>query len=148
MKKIFIFLSLITLLSSSCGLFYKNKMPKKLSDGAAKQNQTYQYSVDLTKADNDMLHIELVAPRLQKTTLNFVIPKIVPGIYGAMNFGQYVKNFQAKDSKNNILQSVKIDENTWQIKGAEDLTHITHDVDDTWDKLVPFAKTHGTIRSR
>jgi predicted metalloprotease with PDZ domain len=136
MKKNILFLSLITLLSSSCGLFHNNKMPQKLSDGAAKQNQAYQYSVDLTKADNDILHIELVSPRLQKTTLNFVIPKIVPGIYGAMNFGQYVKNFQAKDSKNNLLESIKIDENTWQIKGAEDLTRITYDVDDTWDKLV------------
>ncbi|UOQ71350.1 hypothetical protein MUN79_22400 [Hymenobacter cellulosilyticus] len=61
---------------------------------AAGQN-TYRYSVDLRRPDHDRLRVEVQVPRTRQRQAVFVIPKIVPGIYGAMNFGRYVTSFTA-----------------------------------------------------
>ena len=96
-------------------------------------SNTYRYSINLNQVKKDTLNVRLEVPLIKQNMLTFVVPKIVPGIYGAMNFGQYVSSFQAIDDKGQVLSTTKLDENTWQIKQAEHLKYITYKVADTWD---------------
>jgi predicted metalloprotease with PDZ domain len=107
--------------------------------------EAYQYFVDLTQVDGDRLSVALVPPKMKENVLRYCFPKIVPGIYGAMNFGQYIHDFQAFDKKNNPLPVVRENDNVWRIEKAKNLQRITYRVEDTWDDLAGFDK--GFYRS-
>jgi predicted metalloprotease with PDZ domain len=93
----------------------------------------YQYEIDLLNTNQDRVRVLANLPRLHKQEAVFVVPKIVPGIYGAMNFGQYVADFTALDRKGKALQVEKQDTNSWLIRGAKQLSRVSYTVADTWD---------------
>lgn len=105
----------------------------------------YQFFVDLTKVSGDQLAVTLVPPKLSENELRFCFPKIVPGIYGAMDFGQYIVDFQAFDQKNKPLPVVKENTNVWRIEKAKNIRRIQYRVNDTWDDLATYDK--GFYRS-
>ena len=106
----------------------------------------YHYSVDLAKLDQDRLTVNLEIEGLVPGNLTFCLPKIVPGIYGAMDFGQYISDLTALDRKGNPLRVQQLDTNCWSIGQAYDLDKITYQVDDGWEE---FGKntTEGFYRS-
>lgn len=106
----------------------------------------YHYSVDLAKLDQDRLTVNLEIEGLVPENLTFCFPKIVPGIYGAMDFGQYISGLTALDRKGNPLRVQQLDTNCWSIGQAYDLDRITYQVDDGWEE---FGKntTEGFYRS-
>ena len=63
------------------------------------ESNTYRYSINLNQVKKDTLSVRLEVPLIKQNTLTFVVPKIVPGIYGAMNFGQYVSDFKQSTTK-------------------------------------------------
>ena len=65
---------------------------------------TYNYKVDLTAIANDQIHVELTLDQAPGKLAIFSFPKIVPGIYGAMDFGQYISNVQAYSANGNKLK--------------------------------------------
>lgn len=86
-------------------------------------------------------------------TLRFFLPRIVPGIYGAMNFGQYVYDFQALDAAGRFLPVSQLDTNTWEIHQASTLARVRYTVDDTWDDFEKvfangFYKSAGSMWRR
>lgn len=95
----------------------------------------YQYFVDLTQVAADQLAVTLVPPKLPDNVARFCFPKIVPGIYGPMDFGQYVVDLEAFDQKNKPLPVVREDTNVWKIEKAKSLARIQYRVNDTWDSL-------------
>ncbi|MCC6461401.1 MAG: hypothetical protein IT260_13080 [Saprospiraceae bacterium] len=99
---------------------------------------TYQFSVDLTRCEGDRLQVELIPPRQKSNDLRYCLPKMVPGIYGAMDFGQYVHDFQAFDSKNKPLPVQQENPNVWRIEQGKRVARISYSVDDTWDNLADF----------
>lgn len=84
---------------------------------AASAQNSYRYSVDLTKPVKDELKIELLAPRITKPVILFYIPKIVPGTYTNSDFGKFVHNIKAFDKAGKALSVTAMpDSNSWQIK--------------------------------
>jgi len=98
--------------------------------------ENYQFNIDLTKVNNDLLEVKLITPKIDSTTIIYNIPKIVPGTYQVYNFGQYVMDFEAFDADGRALSVNKLDENRWQIDGAKKLSSISYWVEDTWDAEV------------
>lgn len=98
-------------------------------------SSNYGYTVDLLHCENDRINVQLTVPPLAQSQLLFIIPKIVPGIYGAMDFGQYISQFKALDKNNKPLPVTKIDVNTCKIEQANQLQTIHYQVDDTWDDM-------------
>lgn len=98
-----------------------------------KQNETYQFSLDLTKVDDDKLIVNLITPKIKSENINYHFPKIIPGIYADYDYGRYVSGFTALDKKGRVLNVVKIDDNTYKIENARKLHSIKYAVDDTWD---------------
>lgn len=130
---------LLTLVLSSC----KTVQPLSTTD---QKTFLYHYKVDLGALEGDKLRIELDIEGLVPENLTFCLPKIVPGIYGAMDFGQYVSNLNAVDKRGNTLRVQRIDTNCWSIAQAYDLDRISYQVDDAWEE---FGKknTKGFYRS-
>src|SRR5690242_8809707 len=87
----------------------------------APAQQVYQYSVDLTKVDDDQLTINLIPPSITQKEIRFYFPKIVPGTYMNSNFGRYVHNLQALDKEGKLLPLLRYDDNGWFIRNAENL---------------------------
>jgi hypothetical protein len=51
---------------------------------------SYIYDVDLTDLQDDRLHVELFVPAEIGDTATFCLPRIVPGIHGAMDHGRSI----------------------------------------------------------
>ncbi|HET9056016.1 MAG TPA: peptidase M61 [Chitinophagaceae bacterium] len=95
---------------------------------------SYKYSVDLTKLKNDELSIELITPKVKKSEIIFYMPKIIPGTYRNSDFGKFVKNVKAFDKAGKSLPVMMLaDSNGWKIKNANLLYKIKYNVEDTWD---------------
>lgn len=94
----------------------------------------YQYRLDLVNVKDDKVKIELTTPKITKNTIEFHMPKVVPGTYSISDFGKFVSDFKAFDSAGNELEVTRPDEfNRWEIKNATQLSKITYWVEDTWD---------------
>ena len=109
--------------------------------------ESYRYSVDLTRISNDQLTVELLTPAISRKVIDFYFPKIVPGTYMNSNYGKYVHNLEAFDKKGTKLPVKQINDNGWQISNADKLHKITYQVEDTWDsdihnKVYPMCGTN------
>ncbi len=93
----------------------------------------YRYEVDLNHVLNDRVKVTLAVPDLNRNTLKFQLPKIIPGTYTEYNFGRLVHGFTAEDENGQSLFVTHPDVNTWIIKQAKKLKTITYWVDDTYD---------------
>lgn len=94
---------------------------------------SYHFSVDLTKCKNDQLAIELEVSGVTADEVIYRIPKIVPGTYEIYNFGKYISEVMAFDSNGVELNVEQLDKNSWKITQAKKLNKLTYKVDDTWD---------------
>lgn len=99
----------------------------------AQQNNTYQFSVDLTKVHDDLLTVELITPKITTDSVVYSLPAIVPGTYKVYNFGRFTSEFKATDKNGKQLDVLRLTANSWSIHKAEQLYMITYDVEDCWD---------------
>ncbi len=106
----------------------------------------YAYALDLNELKNDQLKVSLTLTGWNQPTATFCFPAIVPGIYGDMDFGQYVSTLEAADEDGRPLAARKVDENCWEITNAAGLRTITYRVDDAWESF-DFNLKEGFYRS-
>lgn len=99
----------------------------------AQQNNTYQFSVDLTQMHNDLLTVELITPKMTSDSVVYSLPAIVPGTYKVYNFGRFTSGFKATDKSGKELDVLRLNANSWSIHKAQELYKITYDVEDCWD---------------
>jgi predicted metalloprotease with PDZ domain len=107
-----------------------------LFGATAAAQQTYQYSVDLTKLADDKLEVELITPVVTQKEIHFYLPKIVPGTYMNSNYGKYVQNLRAFNKAGKALPVDKFGDNGWTIKNAAQTYRISYTVEDTWDATI------------
>lgn len=101
--------------------------------GIQAQTITYRYETTIGKLSNDQLRVNLKISGFSEDTLTYCFPKIVPGIYGAMNFGQYISGFEVFDKKGKKLQIEQTDVNSWKIYGTRKIARLSYLVDDSWE---------------
>jgi predicted metalloprotease with PDZ domain len=90
-------------------------------------------SLDLVNVLNDKVLVTLMPTVSSENEVTFSIPKTVPGTYSLDNYGKYVEDVKAFDTKGNALTLTKIDENSWKIANAKTLAKVTYLVNDTYD---------------
>lgn len=90
-------------------------------------------SIDLVNVKDDKVQVTITNPTITTETTTFNIPKIVPGTYSEDNYGRYVENVKAYDSKGKPLKIAKMDENSYTIYDATKLAKVTYLVNDTYD---------------
>jgi predicted metalloprotease with PDZ domain len=92
-----------------------------------------QVSINLNEIKNDKVLVTVNAPTILTDKINYHLPKMVPGTYSEDNFGNYIEDIKAFDTKGNSLEIKKLDENSWSIANAKTLDKITYLVNDTYD---------------
>lgn len=90
-------------------------------------------TIDLVKVVDDKVMVTIDVPTITTETVTFHIPKTVPGTYSEDDYGKYVENVKALDSKGTALKISKIDENSYKIENAKSLSKVTYWVNDTYD---------------
>ena len=110
-------------------------------------DNSYHYSIDLTKVSDRRLAVELIPPQLTESKIIFSLPKIVPGTYSIYDFGRFVEDFKAFDASGNPLSVNRIDTNSWEISNSTTLAKITYKISDTYRPKVkgnPIFEPAGT----
>lgn len=97
------------------------------------QNQIVA-TIDLKNVKDDKVMVSIETPKITNEKITFNIPKTVPGTYSEDNFGQFIDDFTALDSKGKPLTVTKLNTNSWEISNAKKLTKITYLVNDTYDQ--------------
>jgi predicted metalloprotease with PDZ domain len=110
-------------------------------------NNTYDFTIDLTSAQNHEAKVELICPPLSESAISYSLPKIVPGTYAIYDYGRFIDDFHAYDASGAELTVAHTDTNTWNISGASRLHRITYEVTDTYhpkEKFNPIFEPAGS----
>jgi len=134
MKKIFLILALTTVLWSC-------KTANSPTSVSSKSKEKVEVNINLNDIKNDKVFVSVNAPSILTDTITFRLPKMVPGTYSNDNYGRYIDDLKAYDSRGNSLEVKKIDTNSWFIAKAKTLDKITYWVNDTFD--TETGKTFG-----
>ncbi|MFH6972035.1 M61 family metallopeptidase [Flavobacterium petrolei] len=92
-----------------------------------------EVAINLNDIKEDKVMVTITSPKITTEEVTYSVPKIVPGTYSIDDYGKYIDDFKAFDSKGNVLSTTKTDDNTWNIKNAKSLVKITYLVNDTFD---------------
>lgn len=129
-KKTSIHMRIFPLLLFFIALFSCTTARKALPPG---NEPAYVYTLNLNELEGDQLKVALTLTGWNQPSATFCFPRIVPGIYGDMDFGQYVSALEAADEDGKPLAARQIDENCWEISNARALHTLTYRVDDAWE---------------
>lgn len=92
-----------------------------------------QVAINLNDVKDDKVLVTVTSPKISTDLVTYSIPKIVPGTYSVDDYGKFIDDFKAFDTKGNLLSVKKIDDNSWSIANAKTLNKITYLVNDTFD---------------
>jgi predicted metalloprotease with PDZ domain len=96
----------------------------------------YRFTIDLVNVSNDKVKVELKPPAIQQNTIIYHIPKIVPGTYSVDDYGRYIEQFKAYKNNGDTLPVERLDENSWKISDAKNMTSLSYLVNDTYDDFL------------
>jgi len=111
--------------------------------------QTVQVSfeVNVLNYEDDIFHVTVYAEGLTDENNIYNLPSTVPGTYSLLDFGRFVKSFNAYDKYGNELEVERISTNRWEISNVHKLSKIKYDIEDTFDaditeyQVIPMAGT-------
>lgn len=95
----------------------------------------YQYEIDLLHVRNDKVFVSFTPPQNNLKKGKYIIPRMVPGYYDSMDFGQYVSDFKALNEKGEAIEVKKLDLNTWMVADLKNAAKISYFVSDGWEHL-------------
>jgi predicted metalloprotease with PDZ domain len=72
-----------------------------------------QYSVSMPEPSNHLFHVILNCKGLGEDTIEFKMPRWMPGYYQIMDYSNEVRNFSANNSSGKNVPINKVDGNTW-----------------------------------
>ena len=97
------------------------------------KKEKIEVTINLNDVKDDQVLVSVKAPKIETNEITYSLPKTVPGTYSIDDYGKYIADFKAYDSKGNLLTVTKADDNTWAIKNATSLAKVTYLVNDTFD---------------
>ena len=107
-----------------------------------------QYSVSMPEPSNHLFHVILNCKGLEEDTIDFKMPRWMPGYYQIMDYSDEVRNFSANNSNGKNVPINKVDRNTWcAIPGKNTSFSISYDVysDKKFVACNYLDTTHGYI---
>lgn len=100
-------------------------------------DKSYSVMMNLKAVSNDQLPVEIVTPIVVVDSVEYHMPRIIPGTYDIENYGRFISDFKATNVDGKELKFKKLDLNRWMIYGAKQLYKISYLVDDTYDSEEP-----------
>ncbi len=109
-------------------------LPKKTTIKATETKiGTIDVSLDLTQVIDDKVPVTIVLEPFMEDTVIYRMPKVIPGTYKISDFGNFIDDFKAFNTKGEEIDFTRSDENSWLIPNATELAKITYLVNDTFD---------------
>lgn len=96
-------------------------------------DKNYTVFIDLNDVVDDKLKVVMVPPISSEDSVEFHMPRIVPGTYDIHNYGRFVSELSALTASGDELKMKKLDLNRWRIYDAKKLYKISYRIDDTFD---------------
>jgi predicted metalloprotease with PDZ domain len=92
-------------------------------------NPLLQYSISMPEPANHLFHVTLFCDGLKGDTIDFKMPRWMPGYYQIMEYSNEVKNFTSYSIKGKDLTVIKTNNYTWKvIPGKNTSFSISYDV--------------------
>jgi len=127
MKKIIFVFALVTVLLSC------KTASSSTSIASSSSKEEIQVNINLSEIKDDKVFVTVKFPQIHTDVITYHLPKMVPGTYSDDNYGRFIEDLKAYDTKGNLLAVKKTDENSWSITNAKTLVKITYLVNDTFD---------------
>lgn len=102
--------------------------------------QSIKTTIDLVNVKDDKVAVTMEFPKMKSGNIKFHFPKTVPGTYSVDDYGRFVEGIKFYDNKGRELTYTKVNDNTYSLKNAKDLTKVTYLVNDSFDDEMDNSK--------
>jgi predicted metalloprotease with PDZ domain len=102
--------------------------------------QSIKTNIDLVNVKDDKVAVTMEFPKMKSGDIKFHFPKTVPGTYSLDDYGRFIEGIKFFDNKGRELAFTKVNDNTYSLKNAQNLTKITYLVNDSFDDEVDTSK--------
>lgn len=79
----------------------------------------FSYTVSIPNPDTHIYLVELNTKGWAQDTIQFKMPKWMPGYYQIMDYSNTLKNIKAKNKEGKEISLKKINKNTWEVSGIK-----------------------------
>jgi predicted metalloprotease with PDZ domain len=132
---------ILIVISTVCFLFCNS------ASLAGNNNANVSYEINLLNTQDDLFHVTVYTEGLTGENNIYNLPSTVPGTYSLLDFGRFVKSFEAFDEDGNELAVDHITTNQWEISDVDKLAKLVYKIEDTFDtdisdnKVIPMGGT-------
>lgn len=102
--------------------------------------QSIKTTIDLVNVKDDKVAVTMEFPKMKSGDIKFHFPKTVPGTYSVDDYGRFVEGIKFYDNKGRELTYTKVNDNTYSLKNAKDLSKVTYLVNDSFDDEMDNSK--------
>lgn len=102
--------------------------------------QSIKTTIDLVNVKDDKVAVTMDFPKMKSGDVKFHFPKTVPGTYSVDDYGRFVEGIKFLDNKGKELAFTKVNDNTYSLKNAQNLSKVTYLVNDSFDDEMDTSK--------
>lgn len=102
--------------------------------------QSIKTTIDLVNVKDDKVPVTMEFPKMKSGDVKFHFPKTVPGTYSVDDYGRFVEGIKFLDNKGKEIAFTKVNDNTYSLKNAQNLTKVTYLVNDSFDDEMDNSK--------
>ncbi|KAA0127590.1 PDZ domain-containing protein [Chryseobacterium sp. SN22] len=102
--------------------------------------QSIKTTIDLVNVKDDKVPVTMEFPKMKSGDVKFHFPKTVPGTYSVDDYGRFVESVKFTDNKGKEIPFTKVNDNTYALKNAQNLSKVTYLVNDSFDDEMDESK--------
>ncbi|MDQ1161882.1 putative metalloprotease with PDZ domain [Chryseobacterium sp. SORGH_AS 447] len=102
--------------------------------------QSVKTTIDLVGVKDDKVPVTMEFPKMKSGDVKFHFPKTVPGTYSVDDYGRFVEGIKFLDNKGKEIPFTKVNDNTYSLKNAQNLSKVTYLVNDSFDDEMDESK--------
>ncbi|AZA89702.1 Predicted protease with the C-terminal PDZ domain [Chryseobacterium nakagawai] len=102
--------------------------------------QSIKTTIDLVNVKDDKVAVTMEFPKMKSGDIKFHFPKTVPGTYSVDDYGRFIEGIKFYDNKGKELAFTKVNDNSYSLKNAQNLSKISYLVNDSFDEEMDTSK--------
>ncbi|WET50494.1 peptidase M61 [Chryseobacterium indologenes] len=102
--------------------------------------QSIKTTIDLVNVKDDKVAVTMEFPKMKSGDIKFHFPKTVPGTYSVDDYGRFIEGIKFYDNKGKELSFTKVNDNSYSLKNAKNLSKISYFVNDSFDEEMDTSK--------
>ncbi|REC61571.1 peptidase M61 [Chryseobacterium pennae] len=102
--------------------------------------QSIKTTIDLVNVKDDKVAVTMEFPKMKSGDIKFHFPKTVPGTYSVDDYGRFIEGIKFYDNKGKELAFTKVNDNSYSLKNAQNLSKVSYLVNDSFDEETDTSK--------